>query len=72
LQHKLKKKKLTLVHRLLFSRVNRGEIFLERRISSSEPLRLALGPSNPPIQLVLGFISGIKAAGAWSWPHTTV
>ena len=31
----------------------------------------ALGPRKPLIQQVLGFIPGIKAAGAWRLPHTS-
>jgi hypothetical protein len=34
------------------------------------PARPALGPKQHPIQWVLRFIPGGKAAGAWRWPST--
>jgi hypothetical protein len=35
----------------------------------SHTSRPALGPTQPPVQWVLGFYAG-KAAGAWCWPPT--
>jgi hypothetical protein len=34
--------------------------------------RLAMGPTQPPIQLVPGFFLGSIAPGEWSWPLTFI
>jgi len=36
------------------------------------PSRPALGPTQPPIQWILGLSRGGKAAGAWRWPPTPI
>jgi hypothetical protein len=36
------------------------------------PSRLALGPTQPPIQWIKGLLPGGKAAGAWRWPPTNL
>jgi hypothetical protein len=40
--------------------------------SIPKPFRLALGPTQPPIQWVPGFFSGARAAASWSWPLTSI
>jgi len=44
----------------------------KKRVFPSPKLSDILGAALPPMQLVLGFIPGSTANGAWNWPLTSI